>query len=64
MRVTSPVIDLPALRVVTDLVGGSLSKLHKEATEALESSNYQKAIKLYEGLEARYPFGEYAAQTA
>ncbi len=38
-------------------------RFHKEATEAMESGNYQKAIKLYESLEARYPFGEYAAQT-
>ena len=36
---------------------------HKTAKEAVEVQNYQKAIKLYEMLESRYPFGEYAAQT-
>lgn len=38
-------------------------RFHKEAAEAMDSGNYQKAIKLLENLEARYPFGEYAAQT-
>ncbi len=33
------------------------------AKKAMAAQNYQKAIKLYETLEARYPFGEYAAQT-
>jgi outer membrane protein assembly factor BamD len=31
--------------------------------KAMDAENYQKAIKLYETLEARYPFGQYAAQT-
>ncbi len=38
-------------------------QFNTEASKALESENYQKAIKLYEALEARYPFGEFAAQT-
>ncbi len=38
-------------------------KFHQEARAAMDAENYQKAIKLYEKLEARYPFGEYAAQT-
>lgn len=38
-------------------------ELHVKAKSAMEAENYQKAIKLYETLEARYPFGEYAAQT-
>jgi len=37
--------------------------LHDKAKSAMDAENYQKAIKLYETLEARYPFGEYAAQT-
>lgn len=36
---------------------------HSKAREAMKSENYQKAIKLYETLESRYPFGQYAAQT-
>lgn len=38
-------------------------KFHDKAKEAMKTENYNKAIKLYETLEARYPFGEYAAQT-
>lgn len=38
-------------------------RFRDEAAEAMENENYQKAIELYEALESRYPFGEYAAQT-
>ncbi len=38
-------------------------QFHREANEAMEGGYYAKAIKLYENLEARYPFGQYAAQT-
>ncbi len=38
-------------------------QFHESARAALKAKNYQKAIKLYETLETRYPFGEYAAQT-
>jgi outer membrane protein assembly factor BamD len=38
-------------------------EFHDKAKTAMEAENYQKAIKLYETLEARYPFGDYAAQT-
>lgn len=38
-------------------------KFHDNAKEAMESENYQKSIELYEALEARFPFGDYAAQT-
>ncbi len=38
-------------------------KFHENARKHMESENYLKAIELYETLEARYPFGEYAAQT-
>ncbi len=38
-------------------------RFHKEASEAMENGYYAKAIKLFENLEARYPFGDYAAQT-
>ncbi len=38
-------------------------EFHDKAKAAMDAQNYQKAIKLYETLEARYPFGDYAAQT-
>jgi len=38
-------------------------KFYSEAKSAMDKENYQKAIQLYETLESRYPFGEYAAQT-
>jgi len=38
-------------------------KFHEQAKSSMEAKNYQKAIKLYETLESRYPFGDYAAQT-
>ncbi|MCK4843155.1 MAG: outer membrane protein assembly factor BamD [Methylococcales bacterium] len=37
-------------------------KFHDEAKKAMKSESYKKAIKLYETLEIRYPFGDYAAQ--
>jgi outer membrane protein assembly factor BamD len=38
-------------------------KFYDDAKDAMQKGNYQKAIQLYEALESRYPFGEYAAQT-
>ena len=38
-------------------------KFREEAKKAMDADDYQKAIELYEKLESRYPFGEYAAQT-
>lgn len=40
----------------------SASRLYAEAKDELNSGNYQNAIKLYEKLEARYPYGRYALQ--
>nr|WP_240342353.1 outer membrane protein assembly factor BamD [Methylococcus sp. EFPC2] len=40
----------------------SAEQLYSEAKQSLTSKNYEKAIKLYEKLEARYPFGNYATQ--
>ncbi|MCQ8104492.1 outer membrane protein assembly factor BamD [Methylomonas sp. SURF-2] len=45
-----------------EYVGWDDAKFHQQAKEALDNKNYQKAITLYEALEARYPFGDYAAQ--
>ena len=41
----------------------SASKFYLEASSALKEGNYQTAIKYYELLETRYPFGKYAMQS-
>lgn len=43
--------------------GWSAQKLFSEATEAMQGSNYQRAIDYYQKLESRYPFGKYALQS-
>ena len=40
----------------------SAELLYSEAKAALESGDYESAIKHFETLEAKYPFGEYAEQ--
>ena len=42
--------------------GWSANKLYTEARSELNDRNYERAIKLYEKLEARYPYGRYAQQ--
>jgi len=42
--------------------GWDAAKLYAEASDELNSGNYAQAVKLYEKLEARYPFGRYAMQ--
>lgn len=42
--------------------GWSAQKLYAEAKDSLNSRNYEQAIKYYEKLEARYPYGRYAQQ--
>jgi outer membrane protein assembly factor BamD len=46
-----------------EYAGWNAEKFRNQAKAALESSNYDKAIKLYEALESRYPFGDDSAQT-
>lgn len=46
-----------------DYTDWDAKKFHDKAKLAMDAQNYPKAIKLYETLEARYPFGDYAAQT-
>jgi len=43
--------------------GWSAQKLYTEAQTALSNGDYTNAIKYYEKLEARYPFGRYAMQS-
>jgi len=40
----------------------SAEKLHREGKSALEATDYEEAIELFETLEARFPFGQYAEQ--
>jgi outer membrane protein assembly factor BamD len=42
--------------------GWSAEKLYSEAKSQLNDQHYVEAIKLYEKLEARYPYGRYAQQ--
>ncbi len=46
-----------------DYTGWNAEKFRTEAKTAVEASNFDKAIKLYEALEARYPFDNAAPQT-
>jgi len=48
--------------VVDETAGWSAQKLYAEAKDNLNSGNYERAVKLFETLEARYPFGRYAQQ--
>lgn len=45
-----------------ETVDWSAEKFYNEAKSDLDSGNYFEAIKLYETLESRYPFGKYATQ--
>ena len=45
-----------------ETAGWSAQKLYTEARAALSATDYETAIKYYELLEARYPFGKYAQQ--
>lgn len=43
--------------------GWNAEKFRTEAKTAADAGSYEKAIKIYEALESRYPFGEASAQT-
>ena len=47
---------------IDETKGWSAQKLYSEAKDNLTSRNYQQAIKYYEKLESRYPYGRYAQQ--
>jgi len=48
--------------VKDETAGWSAQKLYAEAKDNLDSANYERAVKLFETLESRYPFGRYAQQ--
>ncbi|GAB4177426.1 MAG: outer membrane protein assembly factor BamD [Rhodocyclaceae bacterium] len=45
-----------------ETAGWSAQKLYTEAKSLMAEGSYEKAVKLFETLEARYPFGRYAQQ--
>lgn len=45
-----------------DTTDWSAGKFYSEAKEKLDDGNYTEAIKLFEALEARYPYGRFAQQ--
>ncbi|OQX30453.1 MAG: outer membrane protein assembly factor BamD [Candidatus Sedimenticola endophacoides] len=47
---------------VDETKGWSAQKFYEEASFAMSEGDYDTAIKYYEGLEARYPFGRFAMQ--
>ncbi len=47
---------------IDETKGWSASRLYTEAKSALNGQDYETAIRYYELLEARYPFGRYAQQ--
>ena len=47
---------------IDETQGWSAAKLYQEAKEQSDSGNYTQAIKFFEKLEARYPYGRYAQQ--
>lgn len=49
--------------VKDETAGWSAQKLYSEAKNNLNEGNYERAIKLFETLESRYPFGRYAQQS-
>ncbi len=47
---------------IDETAGWSANKLYTEAKEAVSEGAYDKAVKYFEKLEARYPYGRYAQQ--
>ena len=48
--------------VKDETIGWSANKLYSEAKQALNEDSYEKAIKYFEKLESRYPYGRFAQQ--
>jgi outer membrane protein assembly factor BamD len=47
---------------IDETTGWSPSKLYSEAKNSIADGNFEKGIKYFEKLEARYPYGRYAQQ--
>lgn len=50
-------------QTVDDTKDWSAQKFYVEASDAIAEGDYEQAIKYFEKLEARYPFGRYAMQS-
>jgi outer membrane protein assembly factor BamD len=50
------------LAVEDETAGWSAQRLYGEAKDAIAEKNWEKAIKYFEKLEARYPYGRFAQQ--
>ncbi len=48
--------------VADETAGWSANKLYSEAKSSMADGAYDKAIKYFEKLEARFPYGRYAQQ--
>ena len=48
--------------VKDDTAGWSAERLYKEAHDNMTTGNYTRAVKLFDTLEGRYPYGRYAQQ--
>jgi len=48
--------------VKDETAGWSAEQLYKNAHEAMLDGNYTRAVKLFDTLEARYPYGRFAQQ--
>jgi outer membrane protein assembly factor BamD len=48
--------------VKDETAGWSAEQIYKNAHEAMLDGNYTRAVKLFDTLEARYPYGRYAQQ--
>lgn len=54
--------DSPSKNKDEEYASWDEKKFQEQAQSALDAKSYQKAVDLYEAMEARYPFGEYAPQ--
>ena len=48
--------------MIDETAGWTAEKLYTEAKESINDGAFDKAIKLFEKLESRYPYGRYAQQ--
>ena len=53
---------LAGCATLDETAGWSVEKLYREAKDEMNTSNWNRAAKLFEKLEARYPYGMYAQQ--
>ena len=55
-------LSLSGCATLDETANWSAEQFYNEAKSALDSGNYQEALRLYGKLEARYPYGPYAQQ--